>query len=141
MADIFDEVTEELRQDQLKVIWKKYNKLFFIVILIVVLIIGSFKFYEYHKNQVSIENANLFFNSLEDIQKNKFKEAEIKLLKIKSDSDIGYYTLSLFALADINKKIQNEQKMQNYYNLIIENKDIDEFYKNLAIFYSTKRTL
>ena len=81
------EVTEELRQDQLKTIWKKYNKVVFVVLLIVVFIIGSFKYYEYYKNQISIKNANLFFNALEDLQNNKLNESESKFLKIKSESE------------------------------------------------------
>ncbi len=136
MADIFDEVTEELRQDQLKKIWKKYNKYFITIIFLIVIIIGSFKFYEYRKNEVSIENANLLLNALEDIKKNQLKDAEIKFLKIKDQADIGYLTLSLFSLADISKKMEDEKGMQEYYNLIINNKKIDNFYKNLAIFYS-----
>ena len=140
MADIFDEVTEELRQDQLKTIWKRYNKIVFIILLVVVLGVGLFKYYEYRKNQISIENANLFFNALEDVKNKKFEEAESKFLKIKSNSDIGYYTLSLFALADISEKKQDEKRMQDFYDLIIENQEIDDFYKNLAIFYSTKNS-
>ena len=32
MADIFDEVTDELRQDQLKGLWRKYNRFIFFTI-------------------------------------------------------------------------------------------------------------
>ena len=51
-----------------------------------------------------MENVNLFLNSLDDVKNNKLREAEEKLLKIKTNSDIGLITLSLFALADISKK-------------------------------------
>ena len=33
MADIFDEVSEELKQDQLIKLWKKHSKLIIILIL------------------------------------------------------------------------------------------------------------
>ena len=138
MADIFDEVTDELRQDQLKFLWRKYNRYILFAIIIVILFTCAFKFYEYRENKISIENSNLFLNSLDDIKNNKLREAELKLLKIKTNSDIGLTTLSLFALADISKKRKDEKGMQEFYNLIINNKDIDSFYKNLAIFYSTK---
>ncbi len=140
MADIFDEVTEELRQDQLKNLWKKYNKFIFIVITFVILFIGAFKFFEYRNNKIAIENVNLFLNSLDDVKNKKLKEAELKLLKIKSQGDTGLITLSLFALADISKKREDEKKMQEFYDLIINNDEIDTFYKNLAIFYSTKNS-
>ena len=41
MADIFDEVSEELKQDQLIQTWKKYSKLIITLILIFVVSIGS----------------------------------------------------------------------------------------------------
>ena len=34
MADIFDEVSEELKQDQLIKIWKKYSKLIITIIFL-----------------------------------------------------------------------------------------------------------
>ena len=35
MADIFDEVSEELRQDQIKNIWKKYQKFIYLIVFII----------------------------------------------------------------------------------------------------------
>ena len=43
MADIFDEVSEELKQDQLIQIWKRYSKL---IITFIFLIIISLVFYQ-----------------------------------------------------------------------------------------------
>ena len=37
MADIFDEVSEELKQDQLIKIWKKYSKLIIFLILLIII--------------------------------------------------------------------------------------------------------
>ena len=51
MADIFDEVTEELRQDQFKEIWKKYQKLIFLSLFLIITLVGGYKGYEYYKNQ------------------------------------------------------------------------------------------
>ena len=45
MADIFDEVTEELRQDQLKQFWQKYQKFIFGIIFIILLTVGSYQGY------------------------------------------------------------------------------------------------
>ena len=37
MADIFDEVSEELRQDQIKNLWKKYQKFIYLIFFIILL--------------------------------------------------------------------------------------------------------
>ena len=78
MADIFDEVTEELRQDQLKNLWKKYNRFIFIVIFFVALFIGAFKFYEYRNNMISVENV--IFLNFDDVKNNKLEKLR-KIIK------------------------------------------------------------
>ena len=41
--------------------------------------------------------------------------------------------LSLFVLADISLKKGNFQLMEKYYKSIIDNKDFDKFYRDLAL--------
>ena len=45
MADIFDEVSEELKQDQLIKLWKKYSKLIIISILFIIISLVSYQAY------------------------------------------------------------------------------------------------
>ena len=45
MADIFDEVSEELKQDQLIKTWKKYSKLIITLILLIIISLVSYKAY------------------------------------------------------------------------------------------------
>ena len=133
MADIFDEVTEELRQDQLKQFWYKYQKFIFGIIFIILLTVGSYQGYIFFKNKKIQENSNLFINALSALEKKNFSEAEKSLLKLNSENQSGYFMLSLFALADISYKKGNFQLMEKYYKSIIENKDFDKFYRDLAL--------
>ena len=48
MADIFDEVSEDLRKDQYKQIWLKYKKFIISFIFIFALSISAFKYIEYY---------------------------------------------------------------------------------------------
>ena len=45
MADIFDEVSEELKHDQLIKTWKKYSKLIIITVLFIIISLVSYKAY------------------------------------------------------------------------------------------------
>ena len=45
MADIFDEVSEELKQDQLIQIWKKYSKLIITLISLIIISLISYQAY------------------------------------------------------------------------------------------------
>ena len=49
MADIFDEVSEDLRKDQYKQIWLKYNKFIISFISIFVLSVITFKYLQYYQ--------------------------------------------------------------------------------------------
>jgi len=44
MADIFDEVSEELKQDQLIQFWKKYSKYFISIALVLIISFLSYFF-------------------------------------------------------------------------------------------------
>ena len=133
MADIFDEVTEELRQDQIKQIWKKYQKFIFGIILIILLTVGSYQGYVFFKNKKIDENSSLFINALSALEKKDYLEAEKLLLKLGSENQSGYFMLSLFVLADISLKKGNFELMEKYYETIINNKNFDKFYRDLAL--------
>ena len=45
MADIFDEVSEELKHDQLIKTWKKYSKLIITLILLIIIFSVSYQAY------------------------------------------------------------------------------------------------
>ena len=135
MADIFDEVTEELRQDQFKEIWKKYKKLFILALFLIISILSGYKGYEYYKNQKILKNSNLFFNALSKIDDNKLIEAEKDFLQLKGNGKTGYYLLSIFALAKLNLEKGNHTLMEKYYKSIIDNKSFEKFYRDLALIY------
>ena len=55
MADIFDEVSEDLRKDQYKQIWLKYKKFIVSFIIIFVLSLITFKYIEHYKEKKKTE--------------------------------------------------------------------------------------
>ena len=68
MADIFDEVSEDLRQDQILQVWRKYSK--FIIGFITLTIISVFGFQGYNswnKNQLNLKSEH-FFNALDKLE-------------------------------------------------------------------------
>ncbi len=137
MADIFDEVTEELRQDQFKEIWKKYQKLIFLSLFLIISIVGGYKGYQYYKNQKILDNSKLFFNALSKIDNNKLADAEKLLLQLEANENTGYYLFSMFALAKLNMEKGNYLLMEKYYTSIINNKSFEKFYRDLALIYLT----
>ena len=139
MADIFDEVSEDLRQDQMLQIWKKYRKFIIgFIILLICSIIGHQGFNTWSKNKLNAE-SQYFFNSLAKLEENKFKES-IELFKNSpSDKSNGYSMLSTFGLAESYYKNNDIKQMISSYEIIYKNIDFDDYYRHLARFLSVIR--
>ena len=136
MADIFDEVSEDLRQDQILQVWRKYSKVLIGLVTIIILSIVGFKGYNsWKKNQLNTK-AEYFFNSLETLENKKFKESIELFLNSPSQKDDGYSMLSKFGLAEANYKNNDLDKMISNYKAIYDNKNIDDHYQYLARFLS-----
>ena len=59
MADIFDEVSEDLRQDQILKVWKKYSKFIIgFISLIIISVIGFQGYNSLKKSQLEVKKAD-----------------------------------------------------------------------------------
>ena len=107
MADIFDEVSEELRQDQIKIFWKKNYKIITATIFFIIFLVVCYKSFFYFKEQRSIDNSKIFIDALSKIDTKPLKAENLflKLVNINNNSD-GYEILSLFALANIGSEFK-----------------------------------
>ena len=132
MADIFDEVSEDLRKDQYKQIWLKYKKIIITFISIFILSVIAFKYLEYYQEKKKIEIASLYFDGLTEFKNKNYEKAEIIFKKIIENGDTGYAVLSYFKLANINFDKKNFQSMEKNYDKIISMDDINDSYKDYA---------
>lgn len=133
MADIFDEVSEDLRKDQYKQIWLKYKKIIIFFISILIFVVLSFKYIEYYLEKKKTEMAILYFNGLQEIENKNYKKAEVLFKKIIDDADSGYTVLSYFKLANIKFNTRDFPSMERYYDKIISLDDINKAYKDYAL--------
>ena len=133
MADIFDEVSEDLRKDQYKQIWVKYKKLIISFISILVLSIITFKYIEYYQEKKKIEIATLYFSGLQEIKDKNYEKAEFIFKKILENDDLGYNLLSYFKLANINFNKKKFSSMEMYYDKIISMEKVNKAYKDYAL--------
>ena len=134
MADIFDEVSEDLRKDQYKQIWLKYKKFIISLVSIFVLSIIAFKYIQHYQEKKKIEVATLYFNGLNEIKNKNYDKAELIFKKIIKKADLGYTVLSYFKLANINFNKKDFQSMERNYDNIISLDNINKAYKDYALF-------
>ena len=66
MADIFDEVTEDLKKDQYKEFWNKHKlKIIFLFLLFILTIVG-YKTAQYHFHKKKLQSQTNFLKRSKD---------------------------------------------------------------------------
>ena len=132
MADIFDEVSEELKQDQLIQFWKKYSKYFISIALVLIISFLGYFFYNQWK-QKTLENSSLqYFSAIKKLENKEFESSLEDFSKGVNENNRGYKILSLFGLAEANFKLGKINEMILNYETIYNNQDIDIYYRDLA---------
>ena len=132
MADIFDEVSEELKHDQLVKIWKKYSKFIIVGILFTIICIGSYQSYMYLNNKKIESISEQYFEALEKLENEKYSESGNLFFKNSENHKNGYKMLSLFGLAETNYKDGKMDEMILNYKKIYDDESIDVYYRNLS---------
>jgi hypothetical protein len=99
LSDIFREVDEEVRREQLKRLWERYSIFIIAAAVLLVAGIGGWRAYEYWEGKKAAEAGARFDSALTLAEQGKHGEAEAEFSKLSKDSPSGYKTLSRFAEA------------------------------------------
>ena len=132
MADIFDEVSEELKNDQLIKTWKKYSKLIIAFIILLIISLISYQAFKNWKEKKIEAISKEYFEAVENLEDKNYDKSKELFLKNLENHDGGYKMLSLFGLAESNFKDGKIDEMVLNYKTIYEDKSIDVYYRNLS---------
>ena len=132
MADIFDEVSEELKQDRLIQIWKKFSKYIISFFVITIVTILSYQLFLNWSEKNLEASSQQFFTALEKLDNKKYEESFKIFLKSSNEPHEGYRVMSLFGLAETNYKIGKIREMALNYKNIYEDVNIGLYYRNLS---------
>jgi hypothetical protein len=106
LADIFQEVDEEVRRERLKQLWDRYSALIVLVGLVIVIGVGGWRAYQWWDAKKSAEAGAAFEAALALSEGGKHAEAEAAFAKIATEGTSGYRILARFneagALAQSN---------------------------------------
>ena len=99
MSELFDEVDEEVRREQLKKLWDKYSLYIIAVAILIVAGVGGWRGYQYLEARKAAEAGDAF-NKADDLsEQNKHGEAETAFSDLVAKGPYGYRLLSRFRLA------------------------------------------
>jgi len=94
VSDIFREVDEEVRRDQLKKLWDRWGNYIVAVAVLVVLAIAGWRAWSYWEMKKAQEAGTAFEAALASAQAGKHEEAEAAFAKIAAASPSGYRMLA-----------------------------------------------
>jgi hypothetical protein len=99
VSELFDEVDEEVRREQLKRLWEKYSLLIIALAILIVAGVGGWRGYEYLQGQKAAEAGAAFDRAVELSEQNKHAEAEAAFAGLAAEAPAGYRVLARLRLA------------------------------------------
>ena len=94
MSDIFNEVDEEVRREQLKKLWERYGNLIIAAAFLVVAGVAAWRGYEYWQARKAAEAGAVYESALKLSDEGKHSEAEEALGKLANSGHIGLPAVS-----------------------------------------------
>jgi hypothetical protein len=99
VADIFHEVDEEVRRDQLKKLWQRYSIYIVALAILIVAGIGAWRGYEYWVAKKAAAAGTAFESAVTLSEQGKHAEAESAFAKVVTEAPDGYRVLARFRAA------------------------------------------
>ena len=94
MSDVFNEIDEDLRREQLKKLWDRYSGLVIVVAILIIAGVGGWRGYQYLEAKKAAEAGSAFEAAVALSEQGKRAEAEAAFAKIASDGSKGYRGLA-----------------------------------------------
>ncbi len=99
MTELFDEVDEEVRRDQLKRLWDQYSIYIVAIALLVIAGVGGWRGYSYLEAQKAAEAGDAFNKAADLSDQNKSADAEAAFEALAAKAPAGYRMLARFRAA------------------------------------------
>ena len=99
MSELFDEVDEEVRRDQLKKLWDQYSIYIIAVALLIIAGVGGWRGYQYLEAKKAAEAGAAFDMAAGLSEQNKHAEAEAAFADLAAKAPSGYRILARLRMA------------------------------------------
>jgi len=102
VSELFDEVDEDVRRDQLKKLWDQYSIYIVAGALLIIAAVGGWRGYQYLEAKKAAEAGSAFDKAVELSEANKHAEAEAAFTDLAAKAPSGYRMLArLRAAAEV----------------------------------------
>ena len=114
MADIFHEVDEEVRREQLKKLWDRYSIYLIALAILIVASIAGWRGYEYWVAKRAAAAGAAFEAAITLNEQAKYAEAEAAFAKVAADAPEGYRVLARMRAAGALAQIKPADAIKVY---------------------------
>jgi hypothetical protein len=94
VSELFDEVDEEVRREQLKRLWDRYSIYFIALMVLIVAAVGGWRGYQYLEAKKAAEAGAVFEKAVALSEQDKHAEAEAAFTDLAAKAPSGYRTLA-----------------------------------------------
>jgi hypothetical protein len=94
VTDIFQEVNEEVRREQLKKLWERYGGYLIAACIVVVIGVGAWRGYEWWQAKQAAQSGAAFEQAVTLAESGKHAEASAAFAKLSADGTAGYRVLA-----------------------------------------------
>jgi hypothetical protein len=94
VSELFDEVDEEVRREQLKKLWDNYSLYFIALMVLIVAAVGGWRGYQYLEAKKAAEAGAVFEKAVELSEQGKHAEAETAFADLAAKAPSGYRILA-----------------------------------------------
>ena len=131
MSELFDEVDEEVRREQLKKLWERYSIFIIAGALLIIAAVGGWRGYQYFEARKAAEAGAAFEAAAELSEQNKHTEAEAAFTKLVATAPYGYRVLArLRAAAEV--AFRDPQAAAKLYDDIAADRSVGASEQDLA---------
>jgi hypothetical protein len=131
VSELFDEVDEDVRRDQLKKLWDQYSIYIVAAALLIIAAVGGWRGYQYLEAKKAAEAGGAFDAAVELSEQNKHAEAEAAFTNLAATAPSGYRTLArLRAAAEVASR--DPQAAAKVYDDIAADRSVGAAEQDLA---------
>jgi hypothetical protein len=94
VSELFDEVDEDVRRDQLKKLWDQYSIYIIAGALLIIIAVAGWRGYQYLEAKKAVEAGAAFDKAVELSEANKHSEAEAAFTSLAASAPSGYRILA-----------------------------------------------
>ena len=140
MSDIFREIEDELRRDNLLKLWQRYGKYIIAVLVLALAIAGGIVAWRDHQLKQRQAQSVRYAGALSLLRQGKEAEAA-KIFGSIAQEGGGYGQLAVFEGADLAAKAGDRKAAVAAYDNIASSSSVDPEFRDLAVLLSVMNAL